>query len=152
MDRSPGFGSTTINCGPIQTRFPFDFGSEILNLAYDCNSLARSTKSTWSFLIETLTVCKHKVSGSLSLPLRGSFHRSLTVLCTIDHWVVFSLGRWSSHLPTGFLVSCGTLRKPKSNEFQIQGCYFLWPDLPNRSSIHSIYSAFWAPSRSLAAT
>ena len=31
------------------------------------------------------TACKHRVSGSLSLPSRGSFHRSFTVLCAIGH-------------------------------------------------------------------
>ena len=55
------------------------------------------------------SACKHMVSGSLSLPSRGSFHLSLTVLCAIGHWIVFSLGGWSLLLPTGFLVSCGTL-------------------------------------------
>ena len=55
------------------------------------------------------SACKHTVSGSLSLPSRGSFHLSLTVLCAIGHWIVFSLGGWSLLLPTGFLVSCGTL-------------------------------------------
>ena len=30
------------------------------------------------------SACKHTVSGSLSLPSRGSFHRSLTVLFTQD--------------------------------------------------------------------
>ena len=56
-----------------------------------------------------LCACKHKVSGSLSLPSRGSFHLSLTVLCAIGHQNVFRLGGWSPLLPTGFLVSCGTL-------------------------------------------
>ena len=60
-------------------------------------------------LIRSFTACKHRVSGSLSLPSRGSFHLSLTVLCAIGHHIVFRLGRWSSRLPTGFLVSCGTL-------------------------------------------
>ena len=55
------------------------------------------------------STCKHMVSGSLSLPSRGSFHLSLTVLCAIGHWIVFSLGGWSPLLPTGFLVSRGTL-------------------------------------------
>ena len=32
-----------------------------------------------------LAACRHKVSGSLSLPSRGSFHRSLTVLSSIGH-------------------------------------------------------------------
>ena len=31
------------------------------------------------------SACKHTVSGSLSLPSRGSFHRSLTVLFAIGH-------------------------------------------------------------------
>ena len=30
-------------------------------------------------------VCRHRVSGSLSLPSRGPFHLSLTVLCAIGH-------------------------------------------------------------------
>ena len=55
------------------------------------------------------SACKHRVSGSLSLPSRGAFHLSLTVLFSIGHQVVFSLGGWSPRLPTGFLVSCGTL-------------------------------------------
>ncbi len=53
--------------------------------------------------------CKHRVSGSISLPSRGSFHLSLTVLFTIGHQGVFSLGGWSPLLPTRFLVSRGTL-------------------------------------------
>ena len=53
--------------------------------------------------------CKHKVSGSISLPSRGSFHLSLTVLFAIGHWVVFRLGGWAPRLPTGFHVSGGTL-------------------------------------------
>ena len=56
-----------------------------------------------------MTACKHKVSGTLSLPSRGAFHLSLTVLCAIGHQGVFSLGGWSPRLPTGFLVSRGTL-------------------------------------------
>ena len=31
------------------------------------------------------TACKRRVSGSLSLPSRGSFHLSFTVLCSIGH-------------------------------------------------------------------
>ena len=49
------------------------------------------------------------VSGSLSLPSRGSFHLSLTVLCAIGRHLVFSLGGWSPLLPTRFLVPRGTL-------------------------------------------
>ena len=60
-----------------------------------------------------VSACKHRVSGSLSLPSRGSFHLSLTVLYSIGHQVVFSLRRWSSRIPTGFLVSCGTQVIPR---------------------------------------
>ena len=49
------------------------------------------------------------VSGSLSLPSRGAFHLSLTVLFSIGHQVVFSLRRWASRIPTEFLVLDGTL-------------------------------------------
>ena len=68
--------------------------------------MARSTKSTPSLIAPA--ACKHRVSVSISLPSRGSFHLSLTVLFAIGHWLVFSLGRWASHFPTGFHVSRGT--------------------------------------------
>ena len=55
------------------------------------------------------TACKHRVSGSFSLPSRGSFHLSFTVLYAIGHRGVFRLGGWSPRLPTRFLVSRGTL-------------------------------------------
>ena len=94
---------------PVQTRFRFGSRPLALNLAASRNSPVRSTKSTRSHIDRALSACKHRVSGSLSLPSRGSFHLSLTVLCAIGHWFVFSLGGWSPLLPTGFLVSCGTL-------------------------------------------
>ena len=56
-----------------------------------------------------LSACKHTVSGSLSLPSRGSFHLSLTVLFAIGHMVVFSLTGWSPHIPSEFLVFRRTL-------------------------------------------
>ena len=55
------------------------------------------------------TACKHRVSGSFSLPSRGSFHLSFTVLCAIGHQVVFSLTEWSPLFQSGFLVSRSTL-------------------------------------------
>ena len=105
MVRSSGFGSTTCYyTRPLQTRFRFGSGTLYLNLATHRNSPARSTKSTTS-PSRALSACKHTVSGSFSLPSRGSFHRSLTVLYSIGHMVVFSLTRWSSLFPSGFLVS-----------------------------------------------
>ena len=56
-----------------------------------------------------LSACKHRVSGSLSLPSWGSFHLYLTVLITIGHQVVFSLTGWSPLFHARFLVSHATL-------------------------------------------
>ena len=90
---------------PFQTRFRFGSATLSLNLATQRNSPARSTKSTTSHACGALSACKHTVSGSLSLPSRGAFHLSLTVLFAIGHMVVFSLLGWSPFLPSGFLVS-----------------------------------------------
>ena len=79
-----------------------------LNLAGTRSSPDRSTKSTRLRSCGASTACGHGVSGSLSLPSRGSFHLSFTVLCSIGHQQVFSLAGWSPLLPTGFHVSRGT--------------------------------------------
>ena len=105
----PVSGLHTRTLRPIKTWFPFGSGLSVLNLARMRNSPDRSTKSTRLHSYGASTVCKHRVSGSLSLPSRGPFHLSFTVLCSIGHWVVFSLGGWSPRLPTRFLVSRGTL-------------------------------------------
>ena len=65
--------------------------------------------------------CKHKVSGSISLPSRGPFHLSLTVLFAIGHWVVFRLGGWALRLHTGFHVSGTTLVPPGSSPISSTG-------------------------------
>ena len=51
-----------------------------LNLAAHRNSLAHSTKGTPSQRTAAPTACRHAVSGTVSLPSRGAFHLSLTVL------------------------------------------------------------------------
>ncbi len=62
-----------------------------LNLAAYHNSQAHSSKGTPSpaYSIQrhcrALTVYRHMVSGTISLPSRGTFHHSLTVLSTIGH-------------------------------------------------------------------
>ena len=103
---------------PFQTRFRFGSATLSLNLATQRNSPARSTKSTTSHACGALSACKLTVSGSLSLPSRGAFHLSLTVLFAIGHHRVFSLGGWSPLLPTEFLVFRGTLdTSPSSYPF-----------------------------------
>ena len=105
----PVSGLCLLTWRPIKTRFPFGSGLFVLNLASNHNSPDRSTKSTRFHSYGGSTACKHRVSGSLSLPSRGSFHLSFTVLCAIGHQVVFRLGGWSPRVPTGFHVSGGTL-------------------------------------------
>ena len=81
MDRSPGFGSALRNYFALfRLGFPAAPALLCLNLAAPCNSPARSTKSTRSHIDRALSACRHRVSGSLSLPSRGAFHLSLTVL------------------------------------------------------------------------
>ena len=105
----------------LSTRSRFGSVTLSLNLATHRNSPARSTKSTTSHSCGALSACKHTVSGSFSLPSRGSFHLSLTVLYSIGHMVVFSLTRWSSLIPTGFLVSRRTLDTPSSRTISSTG-------------------------------
>src|SRR4051794_4551797 len=69
---------------PIQTRFRSGSPS-LVNLATYRNSLAHSSKGTPSRLQtevcnDALTDCKPTVSGTISLPSRGAFLLSLTVL------------------------------------------------------------------------
>ena len=48
---------------------------------------------------------------------------------------VFSLGRWSSQIPTGFLVSRGTrVRRRESLSFRLQDFHLLWSTVPDRSA------------------
>ena len=73
------------------------------------DSLAHSTKGTPSQRKVAPTARGRTVSGTVSLPSRGAFHLSFTVLYAIGHWVVFRVGGWSPHLPTRFHVSGRTL-------------------------------------------
>src|ERR671919_2968029 len=69
------------------------------------NSSAHSSKGTPSDYRpcdrqHPLTACGHVVSGTISLPSRGAFHLSLTVLVHYRSPRVFSLRRWSAQVPT----------------------------------------------------
>ena len=81
----PVSGLLLLTLRPLKTWFPFGSTPVVLNLASKRNSPDRSTKSTRLCTYGTSTACKHRVSGSLSLPSRGPFHLSFTVLCAIGH-------------------------------------------------------------------
>ena len=72
-------------------------------------------------LRRALSACKHMVSGSLSLPSRGAFHRSFTVLFAIGHQMVFRLRGWSPYLPTEFHVLRGTLDPASFHSLSLTG-------------------------------
>ena len=57
---------------PIQTRFRYASAYR-LKLARETKSLTHYTRGTRSGLIAPPTVCRHPVSGSLSLPSSGCF-------------------------------------------------------------------------------
>ena len=80
----PVSGLPVLTLRPFETWFPFGSMAVPFNLASTGNSPDRSTKST-RLRLRAPTACKHRVSGSLSLPSRGPFHLSFTVLCAIGH-------------------------------------------------------------------
>ena len=120
MGRSLGFGPTPRHvslrrapCWDSLSLWLRDLGS--LNRATQSNSPVHSAKGTPSLpRREALTACGRLVSGSVSLPSRGAFHLSLTVLVRYRWPGVFSLGGWSPRIPPGFLVSRGTWVAPPS--------------------------------------
>ena len=54
--------------------------THVLTSRHAADSQAHSSKGTPSHHKGALTDCKHTVSGTISLPSRGTFHHSLTVL------------------------------------------------------------------------
>ena len=109
MDRSPGFGSNTCNCRAINTRFPFGYFPEELNLAAYINSPDRSTKSTTSHINVLCVLVNIRFQVLFHSPPGVLFTFPSQYFSSIGHQVVFRLGGWSPRLPTGFLVSRGTL-------------------------------------------
>ena len=105
----PVSGLLHVTCRPIKTRFPFGSVPLVLNLATYNNSPDRSTKSTLSSF--------NALQLLVNIGFQVLFHSPPGVLFTfpsrycssIGHQLVFSLGRWSSLLPTRFHVPRGTL-------------------------------------------
>ena len=80
MDSSPGFASAPgDSCRRLNDSPSLRLASK-LNLAAGRNSLAHSTKGTPSHRSGAPAAWGRTVSGALSLPSRGAFHLSLTVL------------------------------------------------------------------------
>jgi hypothetical protein len=71
------------------------------------------------------------VSGTISLPLWGTFHLSLTVLVHYRSPLVFSLAGWSPRIRSGFHVS-GPTQEPTREllEFRLRDYYPLRSGFP----------------------
>ena len=112
---------------------------QFLNLAAYINSPDRSTKSTrshinmLSVLVGTrFQVLFHSPPGVLfTFPSRYCF--------SIGHQVVFRLGWWSTRIPTGFLVSCGTLDTASVLPMSLTGLSPCFAALPRAFSYLSHY-------------
>jgi hypothetical protein len=107
-----GFGSASTHSAPCSDSLSLRLrSSRTLTSHVKSNSPDHNAKGTQSHMAPSEdgprapTACMHTVSGSVSLAVRRSFHLSLTVLFTIGHRFVFSLGGWSPQIQTGFLVS-----------------------------------------------
>jgi len=108
MGRSLGFGSTTCDKRPIQTRFRYGYSAEQINQATDGNSPVHYAKGTQSLVPSPKrrhrapTAGKYMVSGTFYSPRRGAFHRSIALLFAIGRQVVLSLRGWAPWLHAEF--------------------------------------------------
>ena len=110
MGRSPGFGSNTSNfIRPIQTRFRYGSSPEVINLARYIHSPDHSTIGTTSHFDVLCVLVSTRFQVLFHSPPGVLFTFPSQYCFTIGHWVVFRLGGWSPRVPTGFLVSGGTL-------------------------------------------
>ena len=129
MGRSPGFGSTACDFHPLR-------GHALFRLAFAAapgvSPLASPRTVTRRLILQKarhqpacgllhkprpLTVCRSKVSGTISLPFRGTFHLSLTVLFTIGRQEYLALRSGLRGFPQdsacpGVLGCCSTVRSP----------------------------------------
>lgn len=93
---------------------------------------------------KALTACKSMVSGSLSLPSRGAFHRflhSTRSLSVAISYLVLQGG--PRRFRQGF--TCLAVLKKYTNEsllFRLQGFHLLRPAFPNCSTITKISYSF----------
>ena len=104
MVRSPGFGSINTDVSPLSDSVSLWLRHSRLNLPVLISRRLILQQARYHTFNRALTACKLMVSCSISLPSRGSFHRSLAVLFAIGHTGVFSLTRWSSLIQSGFHV------------------------------------------------
>ena len=106
-------GLLIITIRPIQTRFRYGSSYNCLNLATTNNSLTHSSIGTWSPK-GSHSIVSNKFQVLFHSPSWGSFHRSLTVLCTIGVKKYLALPSGLGRFMPNF--SCSTLLR----------CYLMW--------------------------
>ena len=132
MDRSPGFGSNASN---LVALFRLALAAppvlQYLKLATYINSPDRSTKSTRSLINELSVLVGTRFQVLFHSPPGVLFTFPSRYSSAIGHVLVFRLGGWSPHIPTGFHVSCGTLDTASVTSFSPTGLSPYVATLPN---------------------
>ena len=104
MVRSPGFGSIPYYyVGLFSLAFTVPPSID-LSLQYEITRWIVLQKAPCHNINIAPSPCTHTISGSISLPFRGSFNLSLTVLVHYRSLDIFSLRRWTSHIQSEFHV------------------------------------------------
>ena len=106
-----------------------------VNLATQHNSQAHSSIGTPSPNKQALTACKRPVSGTISLPSRGTFHHSLTVLIHYRSPCPSRLTQWSGQIHTRFHEPRATREQnpTQSMHNQLPDSHGLRPGIPTCS-------------------
>jgi hypothetical protein len=107
---SSGFGSTSCDRRPVQTRFRCGSGCHCLNRPQKVTRRIMLQKARRQASLRTgpSTACKQPVSGSLSLPSPGYFSPFPHGTVRYRSLHVVRLGEWAPQFHTGLLVSGAT--------------------------------------------
>jgi len=116
---------------PVRTRLRCGSGSRCLSLAAPDLSPDRSTKSTPSPPKGPRRIVGARFQALFHSPQPGCFSPFPRGTLRYRSVCVFSLGTWSSLLPTGLHVPGGTHAPPASpHTFRLRGCHPLRPPVP----------------------
>ena len=142
MDRSPGFGSTTSDSSALFRLAFATATADALTLPLMRNSQAHYAKGTRSHIPEGIVLPRLVDAWFqvLFTPLAGVlFAFPSRYWFTIGRQVVFSLGRWSSRVPTGFHEPRGTqVPLQRLIVFHLPGYHRLWLRFPADSATRQL--------------
>ena len=134
MVRSSGFGSVNYDLKPLSGSLSLWLRySLILTLPQPTSRQLILQQARSRALSRFPTACKPTISCSISLPSRGSFHLSLTVLIHYRLSGIFSLTRWSSQIQKGLPVPLPTRDTTSIRFGTIRDFHLLWCNFPAAS-------------------